>query len=1198
MSTSFRRTLSLFIAVGMVSSGAALVMTPASSAADAGASPGTRPASARSSLAAATQDAEGLQLVVNERGRISQSTSALGTRQTEASIRVDKPGGATVRSAWMAYATVGFSGAQVTKGYEPVLNGTPVPIANEILNGISSYNYFAEVTDLVKPVVDAAGAGTVQIPLTEPDAYLLEGEMLVVIFDDPAVQEDQSVSLMYGGLSPGGDRYQVKLAEPIDLRDPHTKLEMSLGITFSYQQSGSQQYSSVLVDGIYPLTTSAGGEDDGQSSNGALITVGGVGDTTDNPVDPTAYPANPRSDDELYDLRPFVKNGDRTIFVGTSNPSLDDNVMLATFTMNPPVTDIKGDRELVMLSFGDSYQSGEGAGSAYDEVGAYIANAYENGSNFPDAIGGQEDTLSPDLTGGNGCHRALANYPKQVADWLRYDSSVRLVDLTCSGAKIEPGGKPAIVGDLATGDVDADSQITDAIAKLGTDGLERTDVDLVTVGMGGNDAKFSSLVTACIAPTLARRILAAYDRTPWLLNQAAKLLTCKRIDERFMHVGEAIEGLADKQRFAQRELRNAFPNADIFQVDYPGVLPDPDSAPSWCGGIGADDIAYADAMAGRITDVISATVAEKGQIDAGLDRYYAPVEVSKAFGANALCPADPADALTNGIDEATFEAEAQRLTHDPEVEPLIDEVLDSAASLRNCLARLTLLCDPKERTDRLTAALQAVQAKFTEPGFGDEILANIVKSPSSGETVEQRLDRSVGLFHPNQAGIDVLACYVHGTVTFLGTSSCPNGGANLRAGFAATDEALVDPAAAGITATRVPIPVAGAGASVSLALSGYAPGSTVAVGRYGNRLATLPVGADGKVTGPLTLPPADPGVQVFEVRGQTAGGAALGHDLRLTYPGSPKLNQDYTFYVDGFESSLPVEPTRYDPEDVVLRIVGTTAALTYHADPQGGLLMTLPMPDAWPAGGFHVTLTGSRSGTVRSVRLDPEQAVKVNGLWASAGDLAVTGAGAQVTLLIHGERSVKLGGAMGRYTGGVEYVADLNAHKSAVIDPAPLKIPEGEQTPPVLKLASYRPGAPEAVAAGAQYRAVSPAACVNGTWTPKAADLTGVVYVPCSVLISGVGLSATVTLVAEGGVKVEAPAAVLKPAARSGAVVVAGGGLHVAGDNVRVQGPLFSSGDIKLTGSTQTLYCGAVGRSVQVSGSQFLLERGGPCAAS
>lgn len=61
----------------------------------------------------------------------------------------------------------------------------------------------------------------------------------------------------------------------------------------------------------------------------------------------------------------------------------------------------------------------------------------------------------------------------------------------------------------------------------------------------------------------------------------------------------------------------------------------------------------------------------------------------------------------------------------------------------------------------------------------------------------------------------------------------------------------------------------------------------------------------------------------------------------------------------------------------------------------------------------------------------------------------------------------------------------------AVIAPAPLKIPEGEKTPPVLTSSSFLPGGAEAVAAGAQYRAVSSAACINGTWTPQRADLTG-----------------------------------------------------------------------------------------------------------
>jgi hypothetical protein len=59
------------------------------------------------------------------------------------------------------------------------------------------------------------------------------------------------------------------------------------------------------------MTTSAGGEDDGESADGALITAGGLDDSNANPADPYATDnGDPRQDDELYDLIPFVSNGD------------------------------------------------------------------------------------------------------------------------------------------------------------------------------------------------------------------------------------------------------------------------------------------------------------------------------------------------------------------------------------------------------------------------------------------------------------------------------------------------------------------------------------------------------------------------------------------------------------------------------------------------------------------------------------------------------------------------------------------------------------------------------------------------------------------------------------------------------------------------------------------------------------------------
>ena len=61
--------------------------------------------------------------------------------------------------------------------------------------------------------------------------------------------------------------------------------------------------------------------------------MGGIGDSTANPTDPTAPPAascSPRCDDELYDLLPFVNNGDTKISVNTVNPSGDDNIFLSS----------------------------------------------------------------------------------------------------------------------------------------------------------------------------------------------------------------------------------------------------------------------------------------------------------------------------------------------------------------------------------------------------------------------------------------------------------------------------------------------------------------------------------------------------------------------------------------------------------------------------------------------------------------------------------------------------------------------------------------------------------------------------------------------------------------------------------------------------------------------------------------------------
>lgn len=268
--------------------------------------------------------------VVTEVGKISWSIDGLGVYpDTAGIIQVEKPAGSTVRSAYMAAATTGFSGYQLQPG-DIKIDGADVLWTKEIANSISSYNYWADVTSLVKAKIDTAPAGRVDFTITETPAHETDGEMLVVIFDDPAQKTDNTIILMFGAQDTTGDNFNIFLAKPIDLNDPNLALDFSLASSYSYQEGLTGQYSIVDVNGIR-MTSSAGGDDDGtgERSNGELFTVGGLDDSTDNPADPNALPDYRRYDDELYTLLPFVSNGDTSILVHTLNPSNDDNLLFA-----------------------------------------------------------------------------------------------------------------------------------------------------------------------------------------------------------------------------------------------------------------------------------------------------------------------------------------------------------------------------------------------------------------------------------------------------------------------------------------------------------------------------------------------------------------------------------------------------------------------------------------------------------------------------------------------------------------------------------------------------------------------------------------------------------------------------------------------------------------------------------------------------
>lgn len=276
--------------------------------------------------------------VVTETGKISLSIDGLGVYPgNTGTIQVEKPAGATVRKAYMSAATTGFRSHKLSVG-DIKIDGIDVNWAIETPSSISSWNYWAEVTSIVKAKIDAAPAGRVDFTITEKsaDTYNIDGELLAVIFDDPSQTTDNTVVLLFGAQDIAGDTFAIGMAEPIDLSDPNLVLDLSLGISYGYQ-TADDQYSYVDVNGVR-ITSWAGGEDDASTTpgqNGKLLTVGGLDDSNANPLDPNAKPVGDfRYDDELYNLIPFVDDGDTTINVWTQNPSTDDNIFFAALYLS------------------------------------------------------------------------------------------------------------------------------------------------------------------------------------------------------------------------------------------------------------------------------------------------------------------------------------------------------------------------------------------------------------------------------------------------------------------------------------------------------------------------------------------------------------------------------------------------------------------------------------------------------------------------------------------------------------------------------------------------------------------------------------------------------------------------------------------------------------------------------------------------
>lgn len=291
-------------------------------------------------------------------GHGGYSADGLGQNGGGGTLDADVPAGSTVQKAFL-YGTYYFVADPDATQRTIDFDGTMVETVKigETAGGVLVTTR-ADVTAQVTAKVGSGGGITSFTIGNDPSN--LNGLGLVVVYAN-AAQPENTIAVLDGAASQTGDTATFVLAAPLDKTVPGFQATMSLGSGHSYQggQPGNicapSQFSIVDINDER-LTSCAGNFDDGEGNDGALVTVGGVGDSLDNPADPNTQTG---TDDELYNLEPFLDQGDTSIEVKTSNPSADDDLFLAVISISAEATVTNEDCDNGIDDDGDGLVDGE-----------------------------------------------------------------------------------------------------------------------------------------------------------------------------------------------------------------------------------------------------------------------------------------------------------------------------------------------------------------------------------------------------------------------------------------------------------------------------------------------------------------------------------------------------------------------------------------------------------------------------------------------------------------------------------------------------------------------------------------------------------------------------------------------------------------------------------------------------------------------
>jgi hypothetical protein len=266
------------------------------------------------------------------------SIDGFGSTTNSGVIQANIPTGSTIERAYLYAASVWEKLPVNGKVYDVTFHGKALSVGSAITLTPQLDNKATtvlwDVTDIIKSSVTG---GLQDFSIVENGQN--DGAVLVVAYSNLSTQGFTSV-ILDGALSTTGDTVQFNFASPYTGGD----FLVSLASSFSRQPSGQFTQIDVTTNSTNNrrLTTSAGGQDDGEGADGGLITVGGIGDNPAN-VAPTAKPMDTNLDDEYYNLAlgnsanpaPFILPGDTFLRLTTQNPTEDDNVFGMFITISP-----------------------------------------------------------------------------------------------------------------------------------------------------------------------------------------------------------------------------------------------------------------------------------------------------------------------------------------------------------------------------------------------------------------------------------------------------------------------------------------------------------------------------------------------------------------------------------------------------------------------------------------------------------------------------------------------------------------------------------------------------------------------------------------------------------------------------------------------------------------------------------------------